>query len=144
LFKIGNHTGLYILLTWFMIPIGSLVILYALDARIDNAWQLLFAAILVYLVSFILSSAIKKGTGRSVFRSSRDFATKLILILMKSVIFAFGVVGLLMSSPLKEYTLIVEIEGVTYISFLALQRYVLVYVILFVLMQFLARVPFAG
>lgn len=78
----------YFFVVYAIIPLMSLTSLLIINLVTNDVVLLLLAGVIVGLVTFIITSIVKKAHGRAAFRSNRDAVGRLIYLLLSALVYA--------------------------------------------------------
>jgi hypothetical protein len=133
----GGHTGAILLLTGFIIPVISTILLFAFQDALEDALSLFFMAFVICIVSSAVSWGITEALGG---RSRSNLKRVLIVALLKSLFFAIAFTFFIATSLSGGVPLIETIDGRQKIDYLVLWAYIGALVITWIIVAIPAAV----
>jgi len=94
----AKNWALYILLAWIIVPAAAMTAVLVIGSTIPDWVGIFLATAGVYFFQFIASAIIRKTTiAEGFFKSKRDCARKLLLVVIKAFVFSIGLCAALYS-----------------------------------------------
>jgi len=133
----GNHRGARLFLTLIIIPLVTIGILFYYNYTLNNVFLMIPAAFVIYFFSDLFSIAITKAGGG---KSNKKVSTEIILLLIKSVLFAIGFTWMVTYLINGGIPLLDVYDGRQKIDYLVLMTYIGVIIVLNLILVISARV----
>lgn len=131
------HVAANVMLTWVLVPVTCLIILVTWAEIIADPGLIFLYALLIYFIAFLVSGLISKCCGVRAFNDRGDAKRKLLMVVIKALIFATGAVAMF-ATFITGDSLQVDAVGF-YISWNYLALYCVLWFLLWLLPKLLVK-----
>jgi len=124
----------------FFLSIFSVIALIIVNIFVSDIWEQFLYALFIGLGTYLTSRIMAKILGRQAIKSKRAFIQKILIIIIKSLIFATSFIALITTFLIPDMQLIVTIEGIRYVNLDYLTRYLIIYIMIYAITYILTAV----